>query len=179
LDRLISAVTKNLLGLTTATYAYGYDAVGNRNSDTVNGVVTSAVFNDADQLTSRDGVTYGYDDNGNQTGSTAGAAFAYNGADQTTTLTKAGGSPLAATYAGASQFERTSAGPTTFTNSLLGVTAASESGATTRDPGGGLVGLRSPSGPSYFLFDGLGSVVAVTGANGSVTNTPTPTIPTG
>jgi hypothetical protein len=108
-----------------------------------------------------------YDDNGNQTGSSAGAAFAYNGADQTTTLTKAGGSPLAATYAGASQFERTSAGPTTFTNSLLGVTAASESGATTattRDPGGGLVGLRSPSGPSYFLFDGLGSVVAVTDA---------------
>jgi YD repeat-containing protein len=101
LDRLKTAVTKNLLGLTTADYAYGYDAAGNRTSETLNGVVTIALHNDAVQLDSRAGVTYGYDANGNQTGSSAGAALAYNAANQTTTLQKAGGSPLAASYAGA------------------------------------------------------------------------------
>jgi YD repeat-containing protein len=38
LDRLKTAVTKDLLGLTTADYAYGYDAAGNRTSETLNGV---------------------------------------------------------------------------------------------------------------------------------------------
>ena len=39
----------------------------------------------------------------------------------------------------------------------------------TRDPAGGLVGIRGAN-RSYYLFDGLGSVVAVTNANGGVTN---------
>ncbi len=66
-----------------------------------------------------------------------------------------------------------SAGGTTFTNALLGVTASSEGSATvatTRDAAGGLVGLRSGTGRSYYLFDGLGSVAAVTDSNGAVTN---------
>jgi YD repeat-containing protein len=69
LDRLTSAVTKDLLGLVTDDYGYVYDAAGNRTSDTVNGAATPAVFNDADQLTSRGAVavTYSYDANGNQT----------------------------------------------------------------------------------------------------------------
>ncbi len=80
---------------------------------------------------------------------------------------------LSATYAGASQVERTSTGATTFTNTLLGVTSATENAdtaATTRDPAGGVVGLRSGAARSYYLFDGLGSVVAVTDASGNVTN---------
>ncbi len=64
--------------------------------------------------------------------------------------------------------ERASAGATTFTNTLLGVSAGETTGYT-RDPAGGLVGIRG-SNRSYYLFDGLGSVVAVTSSSGSVTN---------
>ncbi len=67
--------------------------------------------------------------------------------------------------------EPTSAGATSFT--LLGVTSATEGAATvaaTRYPGGGLVGLRTGAARSYYLFDGLGSVVAVTDSSGNVTN---------
>ncbi len=42
--------------------------------------------------------------------------------------------------------------------------------ATTRDPAGGLVGLRTGVGRSYYLFEGLGSVMAVTDGSGNVTN---------
>ncbi len=177
LDRLTRARTLSSLGLVNSDYQYTYDAAGNRTSESVPGllgtVTTSSSFNDADQLTARGNVTYSYDANGNQTGSSAGQALAYNGADQTTSLKKAGGSALSATYAGASQVERTSAGATSFTNTALGVTASTESGATvatTRDPGGNLVGLRTGAARSYYLLDGLGSVVAVTDASGNVTN---------
>ncbi len=88
-------------------------------------------------------------------------------------MKKAGGSAFSATYAGATQVERTSAGTTSFTNSLLGVTSATEgtaTTATTRDPAGSLIGLRTGAARSYYLVDGLGSVVAVTDASGSVTN---------
>jgi RHS repeat-associated protein len=131
-------------------------------------VTTSATFNAADQLTARGSVTYSYDANGNQSGSSAGQALAYNGADQTTSLKRAGGSALAATYAGANQVERASAGATTFTNTLLGVSAGGTTGYT-RDPAGALVGIRGTN-RSYYLFDGRGSVVAVTSSSGSVTN---------
>ena len=174
LDHLTSAVTKDALGSTTSSYSYDYDAVGNRNSESVNGAAAiSATFNDANQLTNRAGVTYSYDANGNQTGSSAGQALAYNAADQTTSLQSVGGSALSASYAGLNQVERRTAGATGFTNSLLGVTAETASGttkATTRDPAGALVGLRSGADRFYYLFDGLGSVVAVTNSSGSVTN---------
>jgi RHS repeat-associated protein len=150
--------------------------VGNRTSETVRqktllgatDVTTTATFIATDQLTARGDVTYSYDANGNQTASSAGQALAYNGADQTTSLKRAGGSALAATYAGASQVELATAGTTTFTNTLLGVSAGGTTGYT-RDPDGALVGIRGTS-RSYYLFDGLGSVVAVTNANGGVTN---------
>lgn len=174
LDRLTSAVTKDALGSTTSTYTYDYDTVGNRISESVNGAAaTSATFNDANQLTSRAGVTYSYDANGNQTGSSAGQALAYNTADQTTSLQSAGGAALPASYAGLNQVERRTAGATSFTNSLLGVTAETASAttkATTRDPAGGLVGLRSGADRFYYLFDGLGSVVALTNSTGAVTH---------
>jgi RHS repeat-associated protein len=173
LDRLTRALTTNSSGATTADYAYGYDPAGNRTSETVNGATTSATFNAADQLTSRGSVSYSYDANGNQTGSSEGQALVYNAADQTTSLKKAGGSALSATYAGPNQVERASAGGTTFTNTLLGVTAATDGSATVatiRDPGSGLVGLRTGASRSYYLLDGLGSVAAVTNSSGSVTN---------
>ncbi len=173
LDRLKTAQTKNPLGIVVDSYSYAYDPVGNRTSDTANGVTTSASHNAADQLTSRGSVSYSYDANGNQTGSSSGQALGYNSLDQTTSLKKAGGSPLSAAYAGAGQVERITAGDTAFTNTQLGVSATTEAGATmgtTRDPAGGLIGLRNGASRSYYLLDGLGSVAAMTDASGAVTH---------
>jgi RHS repeat-associated protein len=61
-----------------------------------------------------------------------------------------------------------------FTTTLLGVTVRAPASGTadfyTRDASGGLVGLRSGSARNYYLFDGLGSVAAVTDATGAVVN---------
>ncbi len=53
--------------------------MGNRVLEIVNGVSTTASFNAADQLSSRAGVTYTYDLNGNQKESSAGQELTYNG----------------------------------------------------------------------------------------------------
>jgi RHS repeat-associated protein len=53
------------------------------------------------------------------------------------------------------------------------VSATTEAGsttATTRDPNGALIGLRSGTSRSYYLLDGLGSVVALTDGSGAVTH---------
>jgi YD repeat-containing protein len=105
LERLTQARTTSASGSVGDDLRYAYDAVGNRTSETVrqNGllgtsdVTTASSFNPADQLTNRGSVTYSYDANGNQSGSSAGQALAYNPADQTTSLKRAGGSALGAT----------------------------------------------------------------------------------
>jgi RHS repeat-associated protein len=140
--------------------------------------------------------SYTYDANGSLTGSSDGAAFAYDSADRATSITPAGGSATTFTYRGAGQAERASMSPASrisacnptviagcppvtttlastasFENSQLGVTAETDGAATTyyvRDPRGGLLAELTPSGgPYYYLFDGHGSVVGLSGPSGS------------
>jgi len=124
--------------------------------------------------------TYSYDGVGNQTASSGGQGFSYNPKNQTTSITPPGAAPKTYDYSGATQDRRTRAGETSFTNSLLGV-SYSYTGALlppltpltawTRDDQGTLIGQRSPDGARhYYLFDGLGSVVAMTDAAGNVVN---------
>jgi RHS repeat-associated protein len=95
--------------------------------------------------------------------------------DQTTSITKPGGSALSPlVYAGADQTQRTQAATTSFNNSALGVASATSSGGTdfyTRDNQGTLVSPRAASGSRYYyLFDGLGSVVGLVNSSGSKVN---------
>lgn len=56
-------------------------------------------------------------------------------------------------------------------NSELGVLSQTDTTGTTsftRDPSGGLISERAPSGTYYYLFDTHGSVVAVTSSTGAV-----------
>jgi len=73
------------------------------------------------------------------------------------------------------QFERVSAGSTTASYAVLGLTYQKDAGGSTyftRDNTGGLIGERTPGGKYYYLFDGLGSVVATTdGTTGAVVST--------
>ncbi|MCA1684036.1 MAG: RHS repeat-associated core domain-containing protein, partial [Actinobacteria bacterium] len=175
------SVTNNISGATTAycydagarltsaataggpTYAYAYDANGNRTA----GPEGAHTYNPANQATD---AASAYDANGNLTTSTAFPTLAYNGVDQTTSVTASGQGPLALAYAGATQDERRSAGTTTYQNGLLGVQTQATAGATTsfvRDPQGALVAERVGAEQYYYVFDGLGSVIALVDAAGT------------
>jgi RHS repeat-associated protein len=166
---------------------YGYDLNSNRTSKTEGGTTTNYGYNAANQLcwsgpasgascTVPSGNTsYTYDPNGNLTGSSSGWSLSYNAKDQTTSMTKPGGTALAPmAYAAGSQTLRTQAGQTSFVNSALGVAGATTAGGTdfyTRDNRGTLVSLRAASGSRYYyLFDGLGSVVGLVNSGGSKVN---------
>jgi RHS repeat-associated protein len=121
------------------------------------------------------GVRYTFDDNGSQVGNTAGQQISYDTADRATSMKRPGGTALTATYAGASQYDRRTTGAVAFTPSLLGVSVrAGEFSRTdyyTRDTTGGLVGRRwgtTTTTKDYYLFDGLGSVVALVDGTGVV-----------
>lgn len=155
--------------------SYAYDIDFNRTSKTENGTTTNYGYNAANQLTTVNGTnTYNYDGNGNLTGG-GGWSLSYNSKDQTTSITKPGGSALTPlTYAGTDQTERTQAGPTSFTTSALGLTSATTPAGTnyyTRDANGNLVSLRTASGRYYYLLDGLGSVVGLANSSGAKVNT--------
>jgi RHS repeat-associated protein len=174
LNRLTGATTT---GPNPATYAYAYDGASNRTSQTVNGTATTYAYNAADELTGATTggttTTYTHDGNGNVTGNSAGLALAYNEANQTTSVTPAGGTALALAYTGGSQVQRVSAGGTTFQHGLLGLNREVTGGGTTyytRGPGGELLGQRAPGGRYYYLYDGLGSTAALTDSAGNVTN---------
>ncbi len=149
--------------------------MGNRTSETVNGVTTSSVFNDANQLTSRGTTSYGYDAAGNLVSSSAGAAYSYNTLNQSTSIKRAGGSAQSQVYAGASQFERIEKqnGTGTYTQfgeSILGMLIRKQGTGTyyTRLPDGSLLSQRTPTGTHYYLEDGLGSITGMTDANGAL-----------
>ncbi len=170
LNRLTEAKTTNSGGTTIADYQYGYDAIGNRTSQTVNGTTTSFTYNAANELTTSG---FSFDANGNQTASNTGLAMSYNTKDQTASITPPGSGAISMSYTGASQVERVSAGSTNYSYSVLGLNQETSSGTTayTRDNQGTLVSERTPSGTYYYLFDGLGSTVALTDSTGAVKNT--------
>jgi RHS repeat-associated protein len=183
LNRLTDAATKNSGGTTTSHYVYGYDGNSNLTSQTIgvsSPTTTTFHYDAANELcwkatsgTSSNctpptgGTKYTYDANGNWTGG-GGWTLGYNSKNQTTSITKPGGSAVAMTYAGAGQDQRVSAGSSSIVNNELGV-ASTDSTYYTRDNTGSLVSLRTASNTYYPLFDGLGSVVALTDSSGNMT----------
>jgi len=157
-----------------------YDGAGNQLTvtDPLNHTTTSTYDSAGNQLTKTDplGNTwhYTYDANGNETGNNAGKSFSYNAADQTTNI-----NGVSMGYRGAGQRERYLNGATWYQYDLTGLsatTAPPQGGGSavttyfTRTPvdeystsqqEGDLVGERTTSATYYYLFDGLGSVVAV------------------
>ncbi len=167
--RLTSAATTG--GPAPVTYTYCYDPDGNRTTSgtgSVNCAAPTHTYNSVNQLTS-DGATHDVD--GNQTTPAPLTTTSYNSGDQTTSLTPAGQSPVAATYGGTGQGDRLSFGTTNFANGIQGVLSATTSGASTyyeRDPSGALISERGPGGEFYYVTDGLGSTVALVDTAGTV-----------
>ncbi len=176
-NRLVGA-TRARTGTDTRTawYAYGYDATGNRTSTTVGGAGTSASFNEADEETSWNigqpqPRTYTYDANGNELGSSQGESRGYNSRNQTISIAGLNGTLTPIGYLDGGQAERTSAGGSQYLNSSLGVASETKNNQTTaytRTPSGHLVSQRTAGGTYYYLFDGLGSVVGLVDASGTL-----------
>lgn len=189
LARLTSAVEKSSGGATTASWLYCYDLAGNRTHDLSNpasGVSCTATaanntYNDANQLTSRNGSAPGaflYDGNGNETaavGSSTRTSGTWNVKSQLTSVT-VGGTAIPFTYSGAGNKTRLTAGSGTsqiaYRNTALGITAQTAGSTPTtfiRDPAGTLIGARTGTATSgntaYYLFDGQGSVIGLVGYN--------------
>ncbi len=157
----------------SASWTYGYDAAGNRTTQTragstgaTAGTITWA-YNDANQITSATGqtTTWTYDGAGNQTrnGST-GQTTTYNDRLQATTI---GGSNQS--YIGQGNTDRRASGSVTFQNGALGTmqrTSGSTTHSYTRAPDGSAIGYRA-SAKHYYLTDHLGSVVGMLSASGA------------
>lgn len=74
------------------SFHYGYDAAGNRLNMTVNGqTTTNYVYNAVNRLTSVNGQSYSYDDNGNLTGDGL-HTYAYDSANRLTSVSGGGAS---------------------------------------------------------------------------------------
>lgn len=178
-DRLTRAVRTNGT-VTERDWRYAYDAGGNRTQEqeVVTGYLRGYTYNDANQVVARNGETYGYDANGNELSNGAGRTLGYDAKDHTTSMQVSGSAAETMRYAGTTQNERVFTDGVydyTYTNGLLGIGGLSGTDGytahTTRDPSGGLVGLRRGSTRSYYLTDGLGSVVQIQGSSGSTEQT--------
>jgi RHS repeat-associated protein len=173
-----------------ADYKYSYDPSGNILSAVNGSATTTFTYNAANELcwslnnASTNGcskaprtgaTTYSYDAGGNQTTDSGNSlAFAYNGLNQTTSVTPNGGTALTFSYRSSGQSSRAGAGGAAFTDNSLGLGSSTTGGNTTyytRDTSGRLISERTPGGSYYYLFDGLGSVVGLTSASGALSNT--------
>ncbi|MGH3504426.1 MAG: RHS repeat-associated core domain-containing protein [Nocardioidaceae bacterium] len=149
------------------TYSYGYDDDGN----ITGGSIGAHSYNNANQLTDTGA---SHDADGNLTTLPGYGAAAYNGADQTTSITPPGGATTSLAYAGTGQTELATVGGTSLVNGLLGVQSQTTAAGTTyyeRDPHGQLVSERGPDGEYYYVTDGHNSVTALIDTSGKVAAT--------
>lgn len=64
-DPLYRLTSANYTGAYTSTFTYAYDSVGNRLTQTIDGVVTNYAYDNANRLTNVNGQAYTWDNNGN------------------------------------------------------------------------------------------------------------------
>jgi RHS repeat-associated protein len=156
-------------------YHYTYDAVGNRSQQTsmVSGLPSTVdyIYDDANRLTSVNGVTYNWDDNGN---------LHYDGVntyeyDAANRLISISGPSIAASYGYNGLNDRlqetVNGQTTTFTMDLnTGFTQVLSDGTNTYIYGNERI-AQVNTGMEYFLGDALESVRQLTNTNGNITLT--------
>lgn len=165
LNRLTSATSTN-----GDNFQYTYDAVGNRLTETTAGGVTlNYVYDDANRLTSVDGTTYTWDNNGNLL-SDGTSIYTYNHSNQLTGVSQ-GGVNYSYAYDGLGNRLRQTVG-STVTNYLLdtasGLSQVLADGINTYLYGLGRISQSSASSKEYYLGDALGSVRQMANASGGI-----------
>ena len=176
-------------GKTKTTYAYEYDNVSNRTLKNVNGVETTYVYNELNQLVSEDGTTYEYDNAGNLVrvvGAGKTALYVYNADNKLVKATvQQGSNVVVETYTYDYAGNRTSK-TTTINNHVEKVYYLNDNSSLTNvlvefgangdeicyyTIGADLVSQEINGKVYVYLYDGHGTVRALANENGKVTDT--------
>ena len=176
-------------GKTVTTYAYEYDNVSNRTLKNVDGVETTYVYNELNQLVSEDGTTYEYDNAGNLVRVVGAGKTALYKYDSENRLIKAtvqqGNNVVVETYTYDYAGNRTSK-TTTINNHVEKVYYLNDNSSLTNvlveysangdeicyyTIGADLISQERDGKVSVYLYDGHGSVVGLANESGVVTDT--------
>jgi hypothetical protein len=196
--RLTRARVTSSSGAELEDYECAYDGRGNMLSETVTGsaVANESVnydYNAASELTcahtgatcdtgAASTTTFTYDPNGNLAaadpgGVATGTTFDYNLKNQTSAITPPGQAAIAMVYQDATSDLRVAVGDERMNYSQLGLMSQAPTPGIAhptwfvRDDDGVLVSMvdrTDPNQDQYYVFDGLGSVVATTGESGNI-----------
>ena len=172
-------------GKTKTTYTYAYDSVSNRTLKNVDGVETVYTYNALNQLVSENDISYEYDLNGNvvrMTSPTKSALYVYNAENQLIRATVQSGNNVSVEeyeydYAG-NRTAKSSEGETTrylldINGELAYVLAEMDNDGTEKcyyTRGDELISQERDGKTSYYVYDGHGSVRALTNDSGKVTD---------
>ena len=176
-------------GKTKTTYTYAYDSVSNRTLKNVDGVETTYVYNELNQLVSEDGTTYEYDNAGNLVrvvGAGKTALYVYNADNKLVKATvQQGNNVVVETYTYDYAGNRTSK-TTTINNHVEKVYYLNDNSSLTNvlveysangdeicyyTIGADLVSQEINGKVYVYLYDGHGTVRALANENGKVTDT--------
>jgi len=193
LNRLIQVITDEDVGsqINTTTESYTYDALGNRLTETKNGMTKAYAYDAANQLTAIHQTdlqgpvltSFGYDANGNlesKSGSSGTLTMTYDAWDRLIQAQKTWALPEYYTYDDEGRRIQKTVGATTkdFLYDGLDIIAEYTTNWSTphvhytHGPGIDAPIIRVSGGTSsYYHQDGLGSVVAVTDESGDATGT--------
>ncbi|MES1240880.1 MAG: Ig-like domain-containing protein [Acidobacteriota bacterium] len=180
-SRLIHETVVDGSGTTVAELGYAYDQVGNRTSKSANGATTAYQYNELDQLTSAGSAQYTYDARGNLVRVTDGSStttYSYDAANRLTQAVMPNGQSATYGYDADGRRVRETVGSAVRNYawnelSQLGdiVYESDNSGASIAySYGGGDPVQRLGTTSSYFIEDGLGSVIGLTNSAGTQTD---------
>ncbi|MEU9748723.1 RHS repeat-associated core domain-containing protein [Streptomyces niveus] len=184
-ERLTYAKETDTAGTRTASWLYCFDKAGNMTS-TTSGTATTCpttptyTYNDASQLTARDGSSTGwsYDLAGNETAAnpatgTARTAETFSDHSQLTNITTAAAA-RDLVHAGTTNDERTKLADTWFHTTALGLSGTTTGSVDTgfiREPAGTLNSMRTAGKSYYYLTDATGNVLGLVNDTGTRTHT--------
>ncbi|MEO8379140.1 MAG: Ig-like domain-containing protein [Acidobacteriota bacterium] len=180
--RLIRETVANASGTTISELAYGYDRAGNRTSSTASGVTTLYQYNQLDQLTSAGSVQYTYDDRGNLVAVTDGAStttYQYDPANRLATASMPDGTTANFAYDADGRMTRETLGSVvrnyawnelSESGDIVYESDATGAPVANYSYGAGELVQRLGTTSSYYLQDGLGSVIGLTNAAGAETD---------
>lgn len=152
-------------------FQYTYDAMGNRLTETTTGnVILNYTYDNANRLSSVEGVSYSWDNNGNLLNDGV-STYTYNHSNQLTGVSQAGVNYTYA-YDGLGERLRQTVGTTTtnyVTDSSSGLSQVLSDGTTTYLYGLERISQTNAGGKDYFLSDALGSVRQLANTSGGIT----------
>ncbi|MFD5453498.1 RHS repeat-associated core domain-containing protein [Streptomyces olivaceus] len=181
-DRLTYALEADSAGTRKASWLYCFDKAGNLTSRDGSKTAcpggTTYTYNDASELTAKNGTTTGwsYDKLGNETSAadnTSRTGESWTDYSQLSGITT-GSKAYDLVHAGTSNAERTKLGDTWFHHTALGLASTTTNGVDTgfiREPSGTLNSMTTGGKSYYYLTDATGNVLGLADDTGKRTHT--------